>query len=362
MKTGLRIICTLIFVLGIVSCRRSSGPALTTIDYGFNLLVVVEGDVELKRDGWSDYHFTTFGTILHRGDQLYLADEAKAVVLCSNLTTWTVPVGVRSSLTIGCLQDPDPVLVRDKSIIGHTRSINDPEIPYIISPRATKLLGREPILRWNTVPGATNYSVSVNGGKINWKIETSSTDLVYSGEPLKPEETYLLIVETDNERASTEEDIPGLGFSLLNENEAVHLQKSVNRLLELELSNEAESFAQAQIYAGQGLFAEAILILEKMTESGNQRTAVYYTLGNLYQQIGLTRFAETHYLEAIELANIAENLEEQAIAKQGLGETYIEIGNVDEAIKWLKAAKECFEILGDAKSVAQLEQRIRELP
>ena len=177
---------------------------------GHNLLIEAEGDIQLKRDDWSDYHPTDFGASLQRGDQLRPADGSKAVVLCDDLVIWTVPAGVPSGLTNGCTYQPDPPLVRNGSQLGNVRGPTDNLIPYIISPRATQLLTFTPTLRWNSVPGTTSYNVRVRGGDVDWSTEVEGTEIEYPGDPpLEPDVWYLLIIEADNDKSSQDEGKAG---------------------------------------------------------------------------------------------------------------------------------------------------------
>lgn len=334
----------------------------SAVDPGLNLLIVAVGKVQLKREGWADYHLTAFGTSLHRGDQLQLEKGAKAIVLCNNLTTWTVPPGAPSGLVNGCPSAPEPVLIRGKSRMGATRGGSDPLLPYIIRPRKTVLLNDRPTLRWNAVPGATNYTVRVKGNGVDWEIETDDTETVYPGNPpLQPGTTYILVVEADNGKSSQDEGVPGLGFRLLDENDVQGIQATVDQLVRLELPDEAEAFALAQLYAGHDLVAEAIEILDVLVESGSQAAAVYRKLGDFYWQVELNLLAEAHYLKAINLAETAGDMEGQAMAQALLAEVYVALGNKSEAVHWLTRAQAGYKRLGDAQRANEIAGRLADL-
>jgi hypothetical protein len=304
---------------------------------GFNLLLAMEGEVLLKRAAWSDYHPTAFGTVLERGDLLKLSAGAQARVLCDSLTIWPVPAGAPAGLSSGCPQPPEPALKPGGAKVGPTRGSK--MVPYIISPRATKLLTATPTLRWND----------------------SGTELAYPGEPsLKPGVDYKLVVEDSSGRTS--EGPGGLGFSLLEKAKADRVQADAERIAGLGLSSEAEAFALAQLYTGHGLIAEAIEILEDLIQGGSQQAAVHQALADLYAQIGLVYLAESRYLEAVELAEAGENVEGLAAIQSSLGEVYYPaLDNKDKAIHWLTQAKAGYETLGDTQRVGELEERISEL-
>jgi hypothetical protein len=381
-KLGIIILWSLVFSLSLAACdprpQPSPPPPTTpaaTDDPGLNLLIVAEGNVHLKRIVWPAYHPTAFGAVLHRGDLLQVADDAKVTILCDGLTLWTPPTGAPAGLTNGCPQPSDKLLASGAiGIASANRGGSDPLLPYIISPRQTRLLTPTPTLRWNGVPGATGYTVRVSGGEVKWQVEVDpagvdSTEignielvsLIYPGPSLQPGVTYLLTVEADTGASSQAEDVVGLGFTRLNETEAPRVQAAAEKLAGLKLSHEAQAFALAQLYAGRNLTAEAIETLEALASNGSQAAAVYLTLGDLYRKISLTRLAETRYLMAVELAVAAGDVEGQAAAQAGLGEVYAAIGNFDEATRWLHQAQAEYEALGDSQNASELAERAMEL-
>jgi hypothetical protein len=368
MKRYLALLTVMILVLtgcGQVITVSTPTPSTTftpiTSNDGLNLLIVAQGTVRLKRDGWPDYQPTAFGTVLRRGDLLQVDAQARATVLCADLTAWPVPAGAPSGVINGCPPLQKPALVRRESLIGATKAPVDPLIPYIISPRMTCLLSRQPILRWNAVTGVTTYTISIHG--VDWVTKTTTTQFVYPTDapPLRPGVTYLLLVEADNGRASREESAPGLGFSLLEPDEAEPVRADEARLHNLALSAEAESYALAHLYAGHELVAEAVDLLEELAAGDSQEAAVYRTLGDLYHSIGLERLAEARYLRAEELAGEAGDVEGQAAALAGLGEVYASLGNKDQAlVHWQQALKH-YQAIGDAAQAAYVQTRIDEV-
>ncbi len=319
----------------------------------------------LRRGVWSDYHRTAFGAVLHRGDLLKPTSEARAIVLCDDLTAWSPLAGKVSGVMNGCPAPEETARMREGSGLGSTRGVGDPSIPYIISPRRTQLLSGTPILRWNEIPGASIYSVQIKGtntGRIIWSTMTDESGVTYPGEPaLESGATYLLIVEADNGASSQDEDVPGLGLTLLNANDAQRVRAAAGRLADLGLTPDAEAFGLAQLYTGYDLTAEAIEILERLVQAGSQSAAVYRTLGDLYRHIGVSLEAEARYSTAVELAEAAGDVEGQAAAQAGLGEMYGKMGNVYHAVRWLERALAGYEVLGDAQRVTELEERLGDL-
>jgi len=341
-------------------------PDNDTVDYqaddtGVNLLLEVEGEVLLRRINWDDFHPTTFGTALQRGDLLKVAGDAQAKVLCDNLNMWSVPSGSVPSGLNGCPRPEKSFLVREEGRIIATRG-GDPTVPYIISPRSTKLLNRTPLLRWNN-SGAASYNVQVRGGNLKWQqAEVTQTRLTYPGEPaLQPGISYLLVVEDSNGKSSQDEGRAGLGFSLLDQAQVQQIQANTDVIAGLGLSDEAEAFAIAQLYAGNGLIAESIEILEALVKDGSQQASVHQALADLYGQIGLLLLAESRYLKAVELAEAQGNVEAMANIQANLGELYIGLGDVNEATRWLTQAQTGYEILGDMDTANEIAGRLEAL-
>ena len=333
-----------------------------SINLGSNLLITAEGTVHLKRDSWSDFYPTIFGTRLHLGDLLRPVNNAKVAVLCSDLTLWEVPTSVPSGLANGCPPLPKPSIMRGDSRIGHTRGGSDPLIPNIISPRNTKLLSGTPMLRWNPISGVSTYTIRIRGQGLIWEKEVSRTEVRYPGvPPLQTEVNYLLIVEADNGRSSKDNGVGDLRFSILGDKKVQEIQDAARKLSDLQLPDNSKAFAMAQLYIAYGLISEAIDILEELTQVPSPNVAVYHTLGDLYQQIGLSRFAESRYLFALALEEIDDDIERQAIVHARLAEVYMTLGNLEKTIGYLTEARVGFEELGDARQVNELTEEILEL-
>jgi tetratricopeptide (TPR) repeat protein len=232
-------------------------------------------------------------------------------------------------------------------------------VPYIISPRASKLLDNAPILRWNDTGGGP-YSVEVRGGDLSWRQEeVAQSELAYPGEPaLEPGVFYLLVVEDGQGRSSQDEGLKGLGFSLLEETEAGRVRADAERISGLGLSSEAQALALARLYAGHGLIAEAVEILEGLVEEGSQQAAVHQALADLYGEVGLSLLAEPRYLEAVELAEAEGNVESLAAVQASLGEVYEGLNNTEEATRWLSQAQANYERLGDTQRASEIAERL----
>jgi hypothetical protein len=358
------LLCLLVF--GLLGCTSvpptepvTSSNQAALSDRDAHLVVAVQGELSVKREDWSSYASARLGTVLRNGDLLRLDGSAQATVVCADLTMVSVPGGVSG---VPC-KVARPVLTYGGSLVNPTRSIPDSDFPLIVTPRKTKLLNPHPTLRWTPVAGATSYQVSMRGQGMNWSTDVSSgTEIAYPGDApaLVAEAAYKVIVVAGT-RSSEEETLPGLGFTLLEPDEATAVRDAEAKIRALGLPDEPTRLLLANLYAGQGLNAEAIEQLEALSTT-TQEPTVLRSLGEVYLTIGLNRLAEKNYLLALNLSERANDVEGQALAQHMLGRIYEALGNADEAAQRLQKAKELYQPLGDTKTVRVIEQRLAGLP
>ncbi|NEQ87305.1 MAG: hypothetical protein F6K26_46980 [Moorea sp. SIO2I5] len=342
----------------VVSLARPARP----IGNGLNLLVTLrpQDQVKLKRSSWQDYQPAFIGDSLGATDHLLLASNSFAKVLCQNLTVWQPEAGRDYIVSEGCPPTSEPKLLEfDEDTVPERRS-NNPDIPYILRPRDSSVLNQQPLLRWHEVEGASTYQVRVTGPGVNWEQETSATEIVYSGKQLlQPGARYWLIVETDQGKTSLEEGV--FGFTILDPEKAQEVWAAAEEIKQKQLGQPAEALALAHLYRSNDLNAQAIDLLETALADEPESIQVYQLLGDIYQHVGLNRLARERYLQALELAKTAGDLDTQAEVFGGLAVTSGIIGQKNEAIAWLEKGKEVYQTLGDQVGAGQLEQQIKEL-
>jgi len=342
-------------------------------------ILQTEGDVQLQRGDGRTFSPET-GTLLYPDDRV-LATTGNAAILCQDNSITTVD----SDWLNGCPAatdecDPEAYNCPHR---GDDLNVGNDGIPYIISPRRTKLLSDRPLLRWNGVEGVTEYTVELreNGVKI-WSVvktieamETASwvqpevpmgwIEILYPVDQpaLNPGSRYLLVVKTDTGLRSRETHIPGgFEFELLAGDAAETVRQKQSEIESQPFDDMAKAIAISQLYSDYGLNAEAIDLLESLPE---KTSAVYQQLGNLYwENLRLVRQSSQTYLKAIELAD-PNNLEMIAIAKDRVGQYYLEIGGEkrEEAIRLLTEAQAAYEALGDEENATRIEillQRTRD--
>ncbi len=327
-------------------------------------IIQIDGDVQLKR---SHGHFIRpkAGTRIYPTDKLVAANGTQVLVQCNdsllvegygkNQLNRCPSATKQTQCTPGLYKCPHR---------GDQIALNNSSIPYIISPRRTKLLNNKPRLSWNPVPGATSYTVSIKGDGVDWKTQVNDTQIVYPGEqPLQPGGHYLLIVRADTGASSTDEPVisGGLGFSLLETTQAQQVHSQAEEIAQKPWTEQAKTLALANLYLNNGLTFEAVEMLENLVNSGVETAPIYNSIGKLYLNfLALVPEAKANYAKAVELAD-SNDIEEQTAAQEGLGQVEEKFGNNDEAIRLLTLARDGYETLGDSERVSQLERQLRRL-
>jgi hypothetical protein len=329
-----------------------------------NLAVIIDGQVSVKRKGWTNYAAVVFGTSLQRGDLLRLDDSSHAKVVCSDLTLRGISSGI---VGVPCGEGQHLLRRPDGSMINATRSWpSDGSFPVVLSPRKTRLLSPRPVLRWTPVQGTTNYRVIVRAIDFYWSSQVrSGTEITYPerAPPLEAGVDYKLVVETSgpNGRSSSDEPGLGLGFSMLGSKERKIVLEEERQIENLGLPTGPTEFLIAYLYATHDLNAEAIRRLESISQTFKV-AAVARLLGDLYLNIGLPRQAETNYLNSLDLSRGGKDEEGQMVVHLALARIYGQaFGNVKSASEHLDATLALANKLGDDYTVSEVGKRLAEL-
>jgi len=328
----------------------------------------ISGEVQLQRQDGRNIR-PTAGTPIYPGDKLQTAQNGQITLQCADLGIKSIKAG--ENQLNSCL------LASDKSKSECNKNLincpdrgddkiawNNAPIPYIISPRRTKLLENKPTLRWNPVAGATSYRLSIleNRAKLNWEMTVNGTEAVYPGEPaLKPGVKYRLIVEANTGVSSESPLVEGDSeFSLLDEKEVEAVKEAV-RAIEQQVANAASrKLAIAQVYLSANLIAEAIETLESLPAAGVETAPIYRTLGEMYRvRSQLMPQAEIYYKRAMNTAK-PDDIEELTEARYGLAQVYSSMRNYAEAIQYLKLAKDGYQSLGDLQMVEKIGKQLQD--
>ncbi len=327
------------------------------------LIVNTTGEVTIRREGFTNYTPAGVGTQIFPGDEVKPEPGTRVIILASDLTSLTVTDNSKL-LSLGDLDTNKEAAKKICKNPDGTEYVCRPgpidlTIPYIISPRHTKILKSNFTLSWNRVRSSRFYEVSIkNEGDLVWQRDTTSTNILYEKDwSLQPNTPYLLVVEASNGRSSYEEIEKGavnLGFEILDDSKIEEIEQAIYKLEDLCLPPEGETLALAHLYIGAELRLEAIEKLKYLIDQGNLNPAVHRTLGDVYAAIGLNTFAQKVYLEAFKLANSTKDIEEQAATATGLSEIYQIFGNYYEAHHWLIEALQRYQELDDNERLYEL--------
>lgn len=345
-------------------------------------LSTVRGQTWVQRQGASNFSAVSGSTMLQMGDWVKTSPGGVASITCPDSSSRPVSTqGTARGVANYCRGNSL------NALRGYSPPVpggNEPGIPYIISPRYTLLLAEKPMLRWNPVAGATNYTVSLYGRpKINgvvgskivlWQTQVNGTQVVYGGEqPLQPGVDYWLVVVADNGQSSEKEKVTlsdyqsqirgvsGLRFQRVGQEVVSEVQAVAEQTKTLDLTAEEKALALANEYSDRNLYGEAIAILEVLVKQNTTTPQVYRTLGDFYGSTGLNLMAEQNYLKAIELAATKQNTWEKVTAQDHLGTLYAVMNRKEDALRLSKEALAGYQDLGDVELVNSLQQRIQTL-
>mgnify|MGYP000030865183 CR=1 FL=1 len=343
-----------------------------------------QGKVRVQRDRPPQTLFARQGTELNRGDLISPDKGVQVSILCPN--------GLQRSVkAVTGLGKVCPVWKTDASRGNQdsdTAGGLDSSIPYLITPRHTLLLNAKPLLQWNPVPSASQYTVEVIGASgTQWATQTKDTQITYAGKPLEPGVAYSLVVTTDSGRSSQADKTPdgtpvkALDFRVLRPAEAAAVQAITSKLLQANPNDEATALMLASYYgdyslpsaaiAAYGLSqdnyqtyslsADAIETLQAQLKQGKQSPLLSRTLGDLYWQTGLLRLAGEAYTKAIAQVQTPEDLEEWTLAYYGLSKVYVTLGDPQQTLQCLTQARIGFIFLGNQAKAKELEGQIEQL-
>ena len=297
------------FIFNLFVKNSTSEPAE---EQGLNFISEIKGSVKVQYNGKGKYEEIYIGDVLKLSDKLRVPTNGSFEVVCNNLSVWKINSQGEFPVSKGCPSTEKSVLRRD-TLTDNTRApnnSNNPNIPYLISPRNTAILKGKPTLRWNPVSGATSYELQISGEQFNWTTQVGEARVVYSGnQPMQPG-IYKVNI-TANNGACTKDKDDSVLFNVPNKEDIIQVNAYVEQLEQMSLSNTSKTLALVHLYKSYGFNAKAIELLERLVKDGNQTTAVYQVLGSIYQKIGLNDLAKEKYLKAMELAEAQGNLKVQ---------------------------------------------------
>jgi hypothetical protein len=322
-------------------------------------VVVIEGNVTLKRERWRQFRPLLFGTSLRRGDLLERRGEGRITIACDDMTLVSVAEGVSP---VTCAAATTTTSYKG-SRIAVTRGDGVAEMeqfPRVLAPRMTQIRESRPVLRWSSIPNANKYTVAVRGDSKTWTTDVSDvTEIRYppTAPPLIVGSSYRLSV-TAAGRTSDEEIGPRLGFTLMRPEAIEPINRRERQIRELGLDSLPTSYLLAQYLRNQELHAEAIARLEELGESVAE-PAVTRLLGDELMAVGLLERAKTQFLRSLNLSMGVGDDEGIAISNERLAQLAEVVGASDQASDYAEAAILRYSSLGENRAVQELRQRFQ---
>ena len=326
----------------------------------------VSGTVYLKKTDWEEYQQVYAGRAL-RGDDLLKPDPgSRVIVTCPDgkQARKKPTPGLETSVNFLCPGTPRGD-VRPSFGVSNVWGGSDPTIPFVLTPRSDFLWSATPTLRWNPVPDAQEYTVTLTTPQgEEWQLTTNQTTFLYPEN--KPEiradgTLYELVVAADTGTASTDEGL-GLKFIRTLGADISTVEDEIAQVQAMDLPDDTKTLVLVEeVYPNYNLTTEAINDLLGLIEKCTETAHIYRLLGDLYVKSGLQIPAEESYQKALELATTETNLEEETLAYLGLGTLYQAINEPDKALEVLQQGELEAIALGDIKLITSFEELLSRL-
>jgi len=313
------------------------------------------------------------GMPIRRSYLLMLAPGAKAIIHCAGKDE---PIELKLPSQPSPCSPPSPLDTGGRSVRMPGADTANSPFPIIISPRGTELLTDRPTLRWspvsNTVDAGTDnpetsYTVSIHrNGKLVWdQPGVKANELAYPANqpPLTPG-VYLVVVSSNRDTSSDLEQVANRGFVVLPKcpQRADHqpckeatIRGKEQRIRDLKLPEDSTRLLIGELYAHNGLFAEAI----EQFEAARQILdipVVLRRIADCYADVGLNREASKLYLEALDLPQSDADLETRGLILWSLASAYDQLGEFDKAPLRYDQAIETYLKLDDQDAVKELRK------
>ncbi len=290
--------------------------------------LTVKGEVKVARDGdVQNAEYLAVGTQLSAMDVLLVGDSVDytARILCPNLTVQNARFNEFTSLRALCgqVQDDDRVL-RAGSGLQSKLGGSALDVPYVISPRYTKLLSLGSI-SWNALHNVTGYTVYVcNFDETNCLKKYVRNPFLQltdeDKEAFEKDVNYKVTVIPDSGKYSVSDPGGDLGFKIVSKEEAKVIRADVSLINSINsLNDDEKAVALAEVYAANAFNQDAIKVL-KNTSQHSKNPYFNRRLGELYLKIGLNRLAEQALGHAKELLDSNSKNQEALRISAGLDE------------------------------------------
>ncbi len=268
------------------------------------VLSSIKGEVRLSRGG-GPAEPVVAATPLQQGDRIEVGAAAGAVIYYPNRPPLKLQPG--QTFTVAAAQSGDrksalarawAALIRGLAAGFGGERISRPAAtrgslggftpPNPIAPRCTKIMTRRPTFRWDPVPGANKYVVTVGFYQTQnriWSQEAKSTSIVYPAEapPFEYGRRYFWEVAADTGTARVPSDT--VWFAVLPEEEVRAVQECVKELRSQAQSPDEMGLAIACVYSECGLDDAAATELERLYSANPEDPTVQLLLYELYRRM-----------------------------------------------------------------------------
>lgn len=258
---------------------------------------------------------------------------------------------------------------------------NNISIPYVISPRHTWIQDPDQIhytIRWHPVAGANGYTVRL----WRWSFERDRPDLALwetivgnvdqlpfpEQVALEPGYYYSIEVVTDMGVSSNlDAGYYESGFQLLFEEDYQILRSQLAEIpLAIATNNDSTdsttpedmALAQAGVFFLEGMYADALAILQSLARRPSASDLVYTALGDTYSQTGLNQLAISAYKRALNLATANNDALSEANTRVNIADVYATVGLFENALPQLYQARNTYATLQEETDIARLDRRI----
>ncbi|NET59403.1 MAG: TraB/GumN family protein [Symploca sp. SIO2E6] len=339
----------------------TANPVLLACGVSPHSILQVQGKVKVQRGGssWDAYS----GLGLNNNHRLALSSGAKVTIYCSN--TQIKEVSARGGYPVSGICSSARSNNNNRCSIY--RNEEDPNTPYLISPRNTKITESQPLLSWHPVEGATSYRVEFVG--TDWSTKVKGTLVRYDGEEVLQTDWYYEVKITAYQ-GENDIAVSSAGFTILSEEEYQQLEVAAKELEEQFSERQVLAIALVNLYRDYELYADAIEVLQYLLSEGQPGAGVYQILGQTYRDVDLLGLAKEQFVKALEAAEAEDNLELQGNLQASLGEVTDLLATTQtdfqEAADWLQGALVAYQGLEEltveeAARIAEIEDKLVEV-
>lgn len=328
---------------------------------------------------------------LHEGEEVNVPQGGSVTIVCQNGYVYRIVDGTTVVITNQRCEsgqslpnDEEQRVAPDQGrIVNNEGSLELEEgardresdygrIPVILDPRNTTLAELTPTITWIGLDDALEYELSLSAlaplptvvldaAAVTCQPDerfgaTQACSVAWPQDqwPLEPGERYFLTISARLDFAGPLRPSERSALRTLPVDEAEALQSKQTAIEALDIDEVTRSLLAAGTYAKYQLFGDAIRAYEEALAL-QPVPLVYVTLGDLYRQIELNRYAFEAYQTALDLTDEGQDLSVHAAAEYGIGLVLYSRSNFAEAETHFATALDIYRQAGADEEVAMTE-------